>query len=199
VELHREQLGGGFMTSLGPRFLGRVFRNLAGSAHGVALVATCEEGRVCGFLMGATDTGALYRDFLRRHALGAGLTVLPSLLRPSVIRKIYETLRYPSREPETDRPLPTPELLDLAVDDSRKGSGLAQALFDRFVEELRGRGSSAFRITSGASLTRAHRFYERLGAVPAGSVEVHRGEATLIYVYEIPGAAGAAAAESDDG
>lgn len=188
VALHREQLATGFITSLGERFLREVFRNVAVSRYGVALVATGRDpGTVSGYLLGSTNVSGLYRDFLRRHAVRATFFALPHVTKPSTLRKIWETLRYPATGISAD--LPAGELLDLAVDEESRGSGLAQELFHRFAAEMAARGSPSFRITTGSSLTRAHRFYERLGARLVGEIEVHRGETTLVYVYEPAGAA----------
>ena len=184
VRLHREQLPGGFITSLGDRFLLEVFRNIARSRHGVALVAVgtgSGDDAVEGFLFGATSTGGLYRDFILRRGWKAALFAAPRLLHPSNLRKVWETFRYPAQA--ADFEAPPAELLDLAVSDPAKGTGLAQRLFDRFVAELERRGHRAFRVTTGASLTRAHRFYEKQGAVRVGTIEIHHGEATHVYAY----------------
>lgn len=198
VGLHREQLAGGFMTSLGPRFLLEVFRNIARSRHGVALLAVenqSGEARVHGFLLGATDTSGLYRDFLLRHGLKAALFAVPRLVRPAAIKKVLETLRYPGQE--ADFRTPDAELLDLAVSDEAKGTGLAQELFRNFVAELRRRGYPAFRVTTGGSLKRAHGFYEKQGAVRVGTLEIHEGQPTVVYVYPDPGARESDAAGRD--
>lgn len=196
VRLHREQLAGGFMTSLGPRFLLEVFRNIARSRHGVALLAVTDgsERRVHGFLLGTTSTRGLYRDFLLRHGFKAALIAAPRILRPSALKKVWETLRYPASQ--SDFEAPEAELLDLAVSDAAKGTGLAQSLFRQFVTELERRGHPAFRVTTGDSLTRAHRFYEKQGAVRVGTIEIHEGEPTIVYAYgagygpDAPGSAG---------
>lgn len=181
--LHRRQIPDGFISSLGPDFLGRVVRNVADSEHGIALVAL-EEERVRGLLLGAVTAGGLFRDFLVHHGLGAARDVLAHLVRPAVWRKIFESLFYPARRPGEE--LPEPELLDLAVDEESVGTGLAGRLFAAFAEELRGRGADGFRITTGASLERARGFYEKMGAERVAEMEIHRGERTLVYRYRIP-------------
>ena len=182
VALHRAQLSGGFMTSLGPRFLREVITNLVCSRHGVSLIAVEDQtGRLVGFLFGTTNAKGLFRDFLRRHAVRAAFAAFPRILTPRNIRRMLETLLYPSKR--TDAALPEGELLDLTVDDRAKGTGLAQRLFASFADAMKDRGCPTFRITTGESLTRAHRFYEGVGAVHAGEIEVHRGSKTRIYVY----------------
>lgn len=188
VRLHRIQLSGGFMTSLGDRFLLEVFRNVARSRHGIALVAILRpEGAetVEGFLLGATSTAGLYRDFILRRGLKAAIIAAPRLLRWSAIRKVWETLSYPATESNFD--MPQAELLDLAVSDSAKGTGIAEKLFSAFVAELECRGHQSFRVTTGESLTRAHRFYEKQGVVRVGTIEIHQGESIVVYAYEAPG------------
>ena len=81
-------------------------------------------------------------------------------------------------------PAPEAELLDLAVSDGMKGTGLAPMLFNAFAAETRKRGCRAFRITTGMELTRAHRFYEKMGAVRVGVMEIHRGKETVVYAFE---------------
>jgi GNAT superfamily N-acetyltransferase len=184
VGLHRAQLSGGFMTSLGDRFLLAVFRNIARSKYGIALVATTGPlgGEVVdGFLLGTTNTARLYRDFVVWHGAEAAVIAAPKLLRLSSIRMVWETFRYPAKRNALNAP--AAELLDLAVSDSAKGTGLARDLFRAFAIEVERRGHSSFRITTGESLVRAHRFYEKQGAVPVGTIEIHKGESTLVFVY----------------
>lgn len=191
VALHRQQIAKGFLTLLGPGFLREVFWNIARSRYGVAVVATEDDSAtVTGYLLGSTDLRGLYRDFLRRHGLRAVVAASPHLVHPTVALKAVETLLYPSKRIKLNPSAPrnvavtNGELLDLAVDNAHKGSGLAQELFHRFAAEMARRGSPSFRITTAASLTRAHRFYERLGADLVGEIEIHRGELTRVYVYD---------------
>ena len=50
---------------------------------------------------------------------------------------------------------------------------------------MRGMKIEEFKITTGESLTRAQRFYEKLGAKKDGEVEVHKGQKTYVYRYKI--------------
>ena len=185
LHLHLELLDGGFMTSLGPGFLRRVFRNVVLSPAGIPLMAQdLGTGQVVGYLMGSVDTASLYRAFLFRHAWSAWPHLIPHLAQPRVWRKLFETMLYPARQTIPD--LPEAELLDFGVRESHQGSGLAERLFRRFVDELKKQGIQRFRITSGGKLRRAHGFYEKVGAYSVGEIEIHRGESTHVYCYDIP-------------
>jgi len=185
VAIHCREIGQGFLSSLGDKALDLIFSLAIESESGVLLVAkdTAEQGRVCGFILGTTDTGAFYKDFLLKKSFSAVVFLAPKLLSFEKLRKAFETLFYPSRDNLLD--LPDAELFDIAVNEQYKGSGLAQLLFREFVIALCCRGVESVKITTGEELTRAQRFYEKLGAEQVASTEVHRGQRTLVYIYDI--------------
>lgn len=184
ARIHREQLGEGFLSSLGERSLRMMFSFSEESDEAVLLVAYDHENKAAiGFALGSIDTGRFYKDFLRKKSFEAVLVIGPKLFSFSRIIKVFETLFYPAKKVSSD--LPTAELLDIAVVEAHQGRGVAQLLFHQFVEELRDRGVDEFRITTGAELIRAQRFYESLGAKQVCSMEVHKGQTTVVFVYDI--------------
>jgi GNAT superfamily N-acetyltransferase len=76
--------------------------------------------------------------------LGAQLTVIPGLGRRGATRSLIEAVR---------------------VHRSMRGAGLGTQLIEWAVAESRLLGASLVQLTSDASRTDAHRFYERLGFV----------------------------------
>ena len=97
AELHRVQLTEAFLSTLGRGFLTQLYRGITASPYGFVFVALDERDRIVGFVSGATDTGALQRWMLLRRGVGLGWYLLPHLVRGSVMRRIWERLRYPSR------------------------------------------------------------------------------------------------------
>jgi len=193
VAIHRSEIRQGFLSSLGDQALQLVFSQAADRRAGILLIAKRkEDGQVCGFLLGALNTGTFYREFLMRKGLKAIMTVLPVILSFDKIQKVLETLLYPSRRDV--KAFPEVELLDIAISRESQGTGLAQLIFYEFCALLLRKGVNRFKVTTGVSLVRAQRFYERLGAVRAGMIEVHKGQNTVVYTYSIPeqtiGAAG---------
>jgi GNAT superfamily N-acetyltransferase len=184
VRLHRQELSSGFLSSLGDRALWLMFEFAAEDPSAILLVAQVGDGRVAGFLLGSVETSGFYRNFLRKKSLRAFVLVAPKLIfSPASIRKILETLLYPARKEV--RALPASELMDLVVDRHIQRHGIGRALFARFAEAMAERSVGNFRITTGASLADAHRFYEKMGAVRLSDIEVHAQQVTRVYIYEV--------------
>lgn len=186
VRIQIRELNQGFLSSLGEDPLALIFHHAGTSEYGVLVLAVdSRDGSVVGYVLGSTDTARFYQDFLRHHTFAAVRSFLPRLLSWRRMLKAFETLLYPTRRHRQGPSLGTAELLDLAVDDGHQGTGVAQALFAAFVEECRLGAVDQFTIPTAASLERAHRFYERMGATRVTSVEVHDGELSYVYTYRI--------------
>lgn len=180
--LHAANIDQGFLSTLGQPFLALVYRAVDEAPAGVLIVEE-REGRVLGFVAGSIGMGAIYRRLLRRP-VPLALALAPSLLRPARLRRIFEILRYGRGDSGATR-WPAPELLSIAVAPEARGLGIADALYGRLVEAFASRGIAAFRIVVGDALAPAHRFYRRMGATPAGRIEVHEGEGSRVYVQSI--------------
>ncbi|MFD8934296.1 GNAT family N-acetyltransferase [Streptomyces sp. NPDC059578] len=74
------------------------------------------------------------------------LTVIPGLSRRGAVRSVIEGVRVHADE---------------------RGSGLGSRLIEWAVEESRRQGCQLVQLTSDATRTDAHRFYERLGFTPS--------------------------------
>jgi ribosomal protein S18 acetylase RimI-like enzyme len=166
---------------LGEPFLELVYRAIDAAPNGVLIVEE-HDGIVVGFVSGGEGMREVYRRMLRRP-LALGLSLLPSLFRPARLRRILEILRYGQHKHGQGR-LPHAELLSIAVAPEARGQGIADALYQRFVEHCRSRGIESFRIVVGDALAPAHRFYRRMGARPVSRVEVHAGEESVVYVQD---------------
>ena len=184
IRIHRIEISQGFLSSLGDNALALLFSHASESRFGKLLIAKdASSGQIVGFLLGTIDTGAFYKDFLCKKFLKAVFVLAPKLLSFEKVRKVFETLFYPTKEEL--KALPKPELLDIAVLKKYQGTGVAQLLFQEFAKNLYAIGIDRFKITTGESLAGARRFYEKLGAEKVGEVEVHKGQKTLIYMYKI--------------
>ena len=124
--LHAE-IATGFLPRLGRGFLRRLYRALIEWPGADVFVAEDAAGPV-GFVAATSDTSAFYRFFLRRHGLFAAFAALPRLVRPSVMRRALETLRYGGGDSSA---LPA-ELLAVAVSAEVRGRGSAAGCSPRW-------------------------------------------------------------------
>lgn len=174
--LHTSGIDTGFLPRLGPRFMRRLYRALIEYADGLVLVADDGLGPV-GYVAGVVDTGHFYRSFLRRHGLAAGWAALPRALRPSVLRRVRESLRY---EGAADLGA---ELLATALMPGARGRGLGTRLGAQFLEQMEARGAPEVRVVVGNTNSQAIAAYRKMGFIDTGTIEVHAGEESVVMTW----------------
>jgi ribosomal protein S18 acetylase RimI-like enzyme len=182
ARLHAEEISSGFLTSLGTGLLARLYGAIGRSPDAFILTASANQ-HIVGFLCASTDTRRVYRYVLVhawRHLLPA---LARHLLSWRTLRRCWETLRYPARSPVPD--LPGAEILNFCVTQKLQRSGVGRALFSAMEGEYRRRGVRCIRIVTGANQLSAIRFYEKLGAEPVGTIEVHARTESRLFRYSI--------------
>jgi ribosomal protein S18 acetylase RimI-like enzyme len=186
ADLHVRAITEGFLASLGPRFLRRLYARIAKSPHGFLLVA-CDPGPeiVIGFVAGATSVRRLYGDFLLRDGLVAGMTSAPRLVRS--IPRVVETLRYGAKDdPKQSKGMgehverSETELLSLAVAATARRRGAGAQLVRSFHAAAAEAGSSTARVVVAATNETAIRVYLEAGFVEAERFELHPGTESLL-------------------
>lgn len=178
AELHRRMIRTGFLSILGTRFL-RVLYGAMIEAPAARVLVAESDGVVLGFVSGVADTGDFYRRFLRRKALPAAWSVFPIALRPSVLNKMWETLRYGSGA-EADIPA---ELLAMAVAPSARGRGLGSELIARLFDWAAEGHIDQMRVVVGMDNRPAESLYRRCGFTDSQRIEIHSGEPSLELVW----------------
>ena len=179
AELHVANINRGFLSTLGIGFVALMYRAIDECENSIFFVEE-HDGRVIGFVAGATGMGPIYKRMLR-YWPRLIVAMLPSMVFPRRIWRIFEIMRYGSGKPSVV--LPNAELLSIAVDAEHRGQGHAEALYRRLVDYFQVRGDPAFKITVGNALAPAHKFYLRMGAVPVTEIQVHKGELSTVYVH----------------
>ena len=183
AKLHEENINKGFLSSLGTSFLALLYEAIDANESSFLLIAK-NQGRVVGFVSGTEGMRSIYRQLLNRWPR-LFMALFPVLVSPEKWLKIAEILVVGKKTvPMSD--LPTAELLSIAVDPSQRGQGHAQALYRELANNFRQRGFAGFRIVVGEKLATAHRFYRAMGAQPVGTIEVHRGQMSIVYVHRPP-------------
>lgn len=179
ADLHVRGISTGFLSSLGRAFLKQTYKALPRCPAGFGYVWE-ESGRVLGFIACAESTARLYKQSLLRRGLLMAIPLLRFVCRPSVIKRLWQTLRYPA---DVGTDVPTAELLSIAVDESARGRGVGQALVAAAVEEFRRRGIDRFKVAVWAGNDTANAFYQRYGFTLALQRE-HHGLAMNVHVLQ---------------
>jgi ribosomal protein S18 acetylase RimI-like enzyme len=177
--LHRAGLPDAFLPTLGDAFLRRLYRAVIEDRQAVAVVAENGHG-VVGFATGVRSVKSFYRRFFIRHGLTAGVAAAPKLLKVSSLRRIDETARYL----RTMRRLPEAELLSIAVAPDHRQRGVASSLARAVASGLADRGVAEMKVVVASENAPANRFYRRLGFRHVGSLSVHEGRQSAVWVIE---------------
>jgi ribosomal protein S18 acetylase RimI-like enzyme len=183
VALHAQRIGEGFLPTLGRPFLHRLYRRVIRSRDAFVVVADRAPhhgGPAFGFVAGAADLGALYRRFVVRDGVQAGLVAAPRLARS--VPRVRETLRYPDETGD----LPAAEILAVAVDDLVTGEGIGGALMEGACRRFRMLGVTSAKVVTAAGNTAALRMYEAAGFVRHSRIEVHAGAESEVLVWNSP-------------
>lgn len=183
ARLHGSEIGDGFLASLGPRFLRRLYRRIRLHGGSFLLVARADDGTVAGFVAGTEHTGALYRAFLRQDGAGAALVAAPRLLVAA--RRTIETLRYGLGGGAGAAPgdLPPAELLALAVAPAFRRQGVGRGLVTAFTDEMVSRRVDRARVVVGGDNPAARALYRAGGFATYGRGDVHRGSPSEVLVW----------------
>lgn len=182
AQLHAACIDQGFLSKLGVPFLTLMYRAIDEAAGAVLLIEMLD-GKISGFVSGGAGMAPIYRCMFKRPVRLAW-ALLPTLVRPSRIRYIADILQYRRRQPKESH-LPKSELLSIAVDPTERGTGVAEKLYLQLLEHFKAKCITEFCITVGESLVPAHRFYERMGALPVGHMEVHANQISRIYIHTL--------------
>lgn len=177
ARLHMDAITSGFLPTLGPSFMERLYAAMLQRPDAVVFVADAG-WRPVGFVAGVADVGALYRDFVRHQGVGAALSALPRLVRPSVLRRAWETLRY-----DGDHAGVSAELLAMGVAGEARRRGIATQLGEAFLAAMASQACEQVKVVVASDNSGAIGAYRKLGFVPTATIEVHAGESSEVMVW----------------
>jgi len=180
ASMHSEGIRSAFIPALGERFMRLLYQDFLEDPGSVMVVAD-HDGRVVGFANGVLSMSAFYRRFLRRRGLRAFWVALPRLVRPRVIRKVMETLRYPSQV----EGLPEAEWVALVVDRGYRNRRLPDAMARFILGGLAGLGAREVKATMAGDNRPVHKFVHRLGFHKVMEVTLHDGRVSDVYVISV--------------
>jgi ribosomal protein S18 acetylase RimI-like enzyme len=176
AELHAARIDEGFLASLGPHFLGRLYRRVTRSSSAFAVVAE-EDEQVVAFCAAAENVRRFYLEFIARDGLVAGLGAAPRIVR--ALPRVLETARYPA----TNGSLPAAEILAVGTHVRVANRGLGRAVVEKSLHELSRRGCTNAKVVAGSSNATALRMYERCGFAPQTQISIHDDAPSEVLVW----------------
>jgi ribosomal protein S18 acetylase RimI-like enzyme len=179
ASLHGQLIADGFLSSLGPGFLRRLYRRIIRTEGSFLLVAEAE-GTVIGFVAGSEAVGALYRSFFWRDGVVASLSAPLQLV--TALPRVLETLRHGRGAARADGG----ELLAIAVDPRWRHRHLGRQLVEGFLRELEQRGAAAASVVVGSDNAAAIAMYRQAGFTPTRTFEMHRGTQSVLMEATVP-------------
>jgi ribosomal protein S18 acetylase RimI-like enzyme len=177
ARLHRIGIDSGFLSSLGPMFLRQLYKAVPSCPSGFGYVWEEPDGQVLGFIACAESTGRLYKQSLLRRGVLMAFPLLRFIVRPSIIKRMYHTLRYPSQVGED---LPAAEVLSVVVSSHARGKGVGVAIMKAALGEFAARKIAMVKVAVGASNEAGNKFYKKCGFELALTRE-HHGLPMNIY------------------
>lgn len=175
--IHTHALPDAFLPKLGPGFLTQLYRTMVVDPSSVVLVAETDD-RLCGFVAGTTSVGRLYKRFLVRRGIVAALGAVPRLIRPSTMKRVWETARYPA----SAEGLPSEELLAIGILADTRQSGLGSQLGQTFLTELRALGADQVKVVVAADNRAGNSLYEKLGFELSTQFDLHGDARSNIWI-----------------
>ena len=182
AKIHQVEIIEGFLSTMGVKFLSKLYSNLCDSPYAFLYVAMINN-RICGFICGSTDTSKVYKYFIIRYGIFILSTIIPKILSFKKIGRMLEALIYPQKKENVG--LPKNEILNFCVSRDFQRKGIGKKLFKILVDKFKSLNFNRIKIVTGVSQIKAQRFYESLGAIKVTDIEIHRNTKSLIYIYDI--------------
>ena len=182
--LHERVTPQGFMVGLGLRFLLSFYESIISCSSTFLIVAMDEKSKILGFIAGSDNTKSLYKHLIFKHFLGVAIPVSRRILQKRTMKKIIESLFYPSRTNHSG--LPREEILNFCVHPDHQGSGISQLLFSSAVQHFRTKGATSLKVAASVDQKRALGFCNKVNASFVGDLEIHKGHLSKLFRYDFP-------------
>lgn len=181
AELHIEGIKTGFINSLGIDFITALYEALAESKYGFGFAAE-EDEKILGFIALTTNLNKLYRSVILKRGLSFAFLLVGKLASLRRVKKIFQTLFYPSRVKKIA--LPPAELLSIVVIPQERQKGLAKRLLVESFAECTRRGIEQVKVMVWVDNMPANEMYPKCRFKLVGQIDSH-GFKQNIYVAKI--------------
>jgi GNAT superfamily N-acetyltransferase len=191
ARIHSEEIHFGFLPLLGEEFLAQLYFHMSRTTSSGVWAAE-ENGSIMGFVTGTADIRECYREIFRNAWFPLAGSVLRSIFKKDVLKKIPAILAYPfqshTEEKSGPEPQPTrhPELLSIAITSGGKGKGTGRALVQALEQGLREWGETGvYYVSTNRDDPNSNAFYRHVGFTPVANHK-HNDLILQDYQKEIP-------------
>ena len=179
--LHIQGIHTGFISSLGHNFVTALYEAIAQSSSSFGYAAE-DNGRVLGFVTFTTNLNRLYKSIIAKRGWRFALLLAGRMFSLQRIKKVFETLFYPSRVKNMN--LPSAELLSIVVHPEKWHQGLGMQLVQKSFEHCEELGLDRVKVLVAADNEAANRLYQKCGFKFVEQIDSH-GVASNIYEAEV--------------
>ncbi len=158
VDLHYLAFAHNLKGNIGRKFIADYYGKIFESARGIILVASDPNGKVAGFLAGATDKHAIFDISFYCYSLY--LAFLQLIFCPANLKSMF---RYAKRQRLNKSQQCDAELLTIAVSVDYQNKGLGGRLVKAFEEFLKQKGVKKYEVFTDNEKNTAYVFYEKVG------------------------------------
>ena len=183
AQVHAASINRGFLSSLGERFLALLYEAIDADRNSILIVEKSGENLI-GFVAGGRGMKSIYRKLLISFPR-LFIALAPAMLNPMRLKRIFDLMCFGRRKKPVSG-CPEAELFSIAVVDAERGSGLASKLYETLGQRFFQEGEPAFCMVVGETLSPAHRFYQKMGAVSLAEISVHKGQYSTLYRQDLP-------------
>jgi GNAT superfamily N-acetyltransferase len=182
ARLHCEAVPHGFLSTLGEGVLATLYRGLVCDPSTVLLVGSNDSFPLgAGYICVTADSRSAYRIAITRYFPRLALTLLRGGVNPQRAHGLLETFRARGAGDVGGNAT----ILNFAVDQSARGTGIGRALFARAMSYLRDLDVRRVDFVVGRDQGEARSFYAAAGAIYRWPIVVHRGTSSESYTLHL--------------
>ncbi|MHC5073614.1 MAG: GNAT family N-acetyltransferase [Planctomycetota bacterium] len=177
AQLHIDGISTGFISSLGMKFVTALYEAII--KNGTCYGFVTDDDKVVGFVAFTTSLGHFYKAIILKKGFRFAFLLARKMLSLKRIKRIFETLFYPSRI--KDMNLPEAELISIAIAPQARRMGLATRLVENGFAAYQREGIEKVKVLVCAENEAANRLYQKCGFEFSGQIKPHN-IASNIYV-----------------
>jgi hypothetical protein len=182
AELHLSEINEGFLSTLGLKFLMLMYEAIDKSPDSTLIIIYVDR-KIIGFVTGGFGLNKILLNLIKKMP-SLILALFPVIINPKALKNIIDIL-FSSLLKNKKSPNSKAELFSIVVINDEKKKGYGKSLYNELKEWFVKKGANSFIIMVGKDLKYAQKFYENMGAISEGKIELHKNDVSIIYRQNI--------------